>query len=74
MLLEEDIPVPVAAVETKILDPNTIAAAAATNSGIANTTGVYYDSNSPTPIFTINSTQPIPEAEPKPTPEAEPNY
>ena len=56
MLLEEDIPVPVAAVETKIIDPNTIVTATADNSGIKNTIGVYDDSNSPTSIFTINPT------------------
>ena len=53
LLVEEDIPGPVAAVETKKLDPNDIAATASDNSGIKNTTGVYDDSNTPTPIFTI---------------------
>ena len=43
--------------ETNILDTDTSA-----NSGISNTTGVYDDSDAPTPIFTIN-----------PTPEMEPN-
>ena len=47
--------------ETKILDPNTIAASAATNSGIANTKIVYDESDTPNPIFTIN---PTPEVEP----------
>ena len=60
--LEEDTPVPVAAVETKILDPKAIAAAAADKSGIKNTIGFYDVSDSPTPIFTI-----------KPTPDAEPD-
>ena len=32
--MEQDIPVPVAAMETEILDPNTIAVASAANSGI----------------------------------------
>ena len=56
VLLEEDIPGPVAAMEIEILDPNIIAAAAAANSGIKNTTGLYDDSYDPTPIFTIKST------------------
>ena len=47
--------------ETKILDPNTIAASAATNSGIANTKIVYDESDTPNPIFTIN---PTPDTEP----------
>ena len=74
MLLEEDIPGPVADVETKIIDPNTISAAAATNSGIKNTTGVYDDSKSPTYIFRINPIQQAHEVEPGPTTEAEPDY
>ena len=62
MILEEDTSGLVVAVETYILDPNAIAAVAAANSDITNTTGVHYDRNAPTPIFTI-----------KPTPEAEPD-
>ena len=54
LILEEDVPGPVSSMETKILDPNVISAAAATNSGITNTTGLYDDSNAPTSIFTIN--------------------
>ena len=61
VLLDEYTLDPVAAVETKILDPNAIAADADDNSGISNITGVYDNSNAPTPIFTINSTS---EAEP----------
>ena len=61
MILEEDTPGPVVVVETRILDSNTITAAADDNSGITNTTGVYDDSDYPTPIFTFN---PTPEAEP----------
>ena len=38
VLLEEDTPGPVAAVETKTLDTNSIAAPVAANSGITNTT------------------------------------
>ena len=63
VILEENTPVPVAAVDTKKLNPNAIAAATTANSGIKNTTGVYDGSDAPTPIFTIN-----------PTPEAEPGY
>ena len=55
-LLEEDNRGPFAAVETKILDPNTIVAAAAANIGIKNTTGVYDDSDYNNTIFTINPT------------------
>ena len=55
--------------ETKILDPNTIVAVTDANSGIANTTVVYYNSDAPTPIFTIN---PIPDVEPEPKSEVEP--
>ena len=51
VILEEDIPGPVAAVETKIIDPNAIAAAATANSGITNTTGLYYNSDDPTPFI-----------------------
>ena len=61
--MEEDNPGPTAAVEIKILDPNTIADTSATNSGITNTTGVYDNSNTTTTIFKIN-----------PTTEAEPDY
>ena len=68
MLLEEYIPGHVTAAETEIIDPNTIAAAAAANSGIINNTWVYDDSNATTPIFTINPTQPTPEVEPNTTP------
>ena len=39
------------AVETEILDPKTIAADDAANSGITNTTVVYDDRESPTPHF-----------------------
>ena len=56
--------------ETKILEPNTIAAVS--NSSITNATGLYDDSNAPTPVFTINLTHQTHEAEPDPTPEAEP--
>ena len=63
MLLEEDTPGSIAAVETKILGPKNIAALAAANSVIKNTTGLYDCSNAPTPVFTI-----------KPTPDKEPNY
>ena len=56
VLLEEDIPRPVAAMEIEILDPNNIAAAAAANRGIKNTTGLYDDIYAPTPIFKIKST------------------
>ena len=65
---EEDILGPVAAVETKILDPNAISNANAANSGITNTTGVHDARNTPTPIFTIKLKT---EAGPDPTPEAE---
>ena len=47
--------------ETKKIDPNATATAAADNSGITNTTGVYDDSNAPTPILKTN---PTPVAEP----------
>ena len=73
LLLEEYISDPVASVETELLDPNTISAAATSNSGIENSTGVYDDIYSPKPIFTINPIQPPPEAEPEPTPEAKPD-
>ena len=56
--------------EIEILDPNNIAAAAAANSGIKNTTGLYDDSYAPTPIFTIKST-PQAQEEPDPTTDAE---
>ena len=62
LLLEKDNPCHVAAVETKIIYPNTITSAAADNSGIKNTPGVYADRNAPTSIFTIN---PTPEAKHK---------
>ena len=62
VLLEDDTPGPVSAVETKTLDPNAIATASSDNSGIINTKGFYDYSNAPTPIFTIN-----------PTPEMKPN-
>ena len=68
MLLEEYIPGHVAASENVIIDPNTIASATASNSGITNITGVYDDSNATTPIFTINPTQPTPEVEPNTEP------
>ena len=74
MLLEEETPGPVTAVDTEIIDPNTIAAAAAANSGITDTTGLYDESNSPTPIVTINPTQPTPDTEPNSTLEAKPDY
>ena len=51
VLLDEEILGPVAAVETEIIYPNIIAAAADNYSGIANTTIVYDNSNAPTPIF-----------------------
>ena len=57
VILEEDTPIPIAAVETKTFFRNAIAAAASATSGIKNTTGFYYDRDSPTPIFKIN---PIP--------------
>ena len=63
MLLEEDTPGSIAAVETKILGPKNIAALAAANSVIKNTTGLYDYSNAPTPVFTIS-----------PTPDKKPNY
>ena len=56
LFLEEDTPGPVTAVDTEIIDHNTIAAAADANSGVTNTTGLYNYSNAPTPIFTINPT------------------
>ena len=58
VLLEEDNPGPVSAVDTKILYPYSISTAAAYNSVIKNTTGLYDDSDAP--IFSIN---PTPEAE-----------
>ena len=51
VILEEDNLEPVAALETKILDPNDITTSAAANSGIKNITGVYYDSNTTTNIL-----------------------
>ena len=51
VLLEEEIPGPVAAVEAEILYPNAIDAAAAANSGIVNTTGVYDGDDSPSPFL-----------------------
>ena len=62
VLLKEDTTGPVATVETKTLDPSTIANAAVSTSVITNTTGFYNDRNSPTPIFSI-----------KPTPDLKPN-
>ena len=59
------------AVETKILNPNGIATAAATNSDIKNTTVVYDDSDATNPILKTN---PTPETEPDPTIESEPDY
>ena len=56
LLLEEDTPCPIAAVDTKTLDSNNIVTAAATNGGPTNTTGLYYYNNDTTPIFTINPT------------------
>ena len=73
VIREEDTPVPIAAVETELFDPNTIAAAAAANSNIKHNTGVYYDRDSNIPILKTNPTQPIPEVELDPTPEAKPN-
>ena len=52
VILEEDTPGHVSYVETKTLDPNDIVAASSANSGITNTTGVYNDSDAPTPVFT----------------------
>ena len=46
--------------DTKILDPNDISNVAPVNSDIKRTTGVYNDSDAPTPIFTTN---PTPEVE-----------
>ena len=60
--------------ETEIPDPNTISVAAADNSDIENTTGVYYGRNSPTTILITNPTQPALESEKDPIPEAEPYY
>ena len=48
--------------ETEILDPKTIAAAATSIIVITNTTGVFDDSNNTTPIFKINPTQQTPWA------------
>ena len=42
--------------DTKIIDPNDIAPAAADNSDIKNTIVLYDDNEAPTPIFTINPT------------------
>ena len=39
VILEEDTPVPVSTMDIETLDPNDIAASAADNSGITNTTG-----------------------------------
>ena len=64
MFLDEEIPGPVTAVETKIIDPNAIATADDVNNSTTNTTVVYDNSKAPNPIFTIN---PTPEAEPEPT-------
>ena len=61
MILEEDNPGPVAAVETKTIYTNAISAIAADNSGITNNTEVYNYSKHPTLIFTIN---PTPDVEP----------
>ena len=55
-LLEENIPGPVAFMETKILEPNDISSAAAANSSIINTRGVYYGIDNPTPFLKINPT------------------
>ena len=60
MIPEEDTPGTVGTVETEIFDPNTIAAAAASNSAIAKTIGVYDDREATTPIFKINPTQSTP--------------
>ena len=48
---EEDNPCPIATVETKTLEPNDIAAAAETNSGIKHTPGVCDGNNAPTPFL-----------------------
>ena len=70
VLLEEDIPDNVAAVDTETLEPNSIAASADANSGIKNTTGVYYDSAAPTPLLStvtnpiVSSINPTPDTEP----------
>ena len=53
--------IPKDAAENKTFDPNDIASVSDANSGITNTTGVYDDSDYPTPVFTIN---PTPEREP----------
>ena len=55
-MLKEDIPGPVASVETETLDPNGIDIDASTNIGITHTTVVCNYSNAPTPIF-YQSTQ-----------------
>ena len=57
MLREEDIPGPVAAMKNVIVDPKTITIASAAYIGIENTTGVYDESNSTTPILKINPAQ-----------------
>ena len=51
VLLEEDNPGPVAAVETKTLDPNVISDAASSNSSIKHITGLRGDSDAPTSIY-----------------------
>ena len=71
MLLEEDNQDPVAAMNTKKLVSNGIAAAIAANSGIKNTTGVYHESDAPTPIFKVN---PTPDVEPDSEHEDSKNY
>ena len=71
MLLEEDTPCPVYAVQNEKIDPNNIATADGAKSGIKNTTGVYDYSDDPNPIFTIN---PTPETEPDNTHEDSDDY
>ena len=61
VILQENTPGHVAAVETKIIDPNTITSANFSNNDITNTTSMSDDNDTPTPIFTINPTL---EAEP----------
>ena len=60
MLQEEDTPGPISAVETKTLDPNSIAASSSAISVIENTTVVYEDINATNPILT---TKPISDSE-----------
>ena len=61
LLLEKYTPGPVSPIDIETLDPKNIDAAAVDNSGITNNTGVYDDTDTPTPIFTIN---PTPDTEP----------